>query len=122
MRFAYVLLVAAATLVASGNALTTDADTGKRLLRSHKTVDTTNDAEEEERALDKSTVKKLPQLFQDMYKQPSRLDYIFSSWHSGLQSVDNVVEFMKKEGLEFDAIMHFVEAYRKYIAAHKSPF
>ncbi|KAL3669131.1 hypothetical protein V7S43_005515 [Phytophthora oleae] len=116
MRFAYILLVAAVTLLSSGNAQATAGAEGEsRLLRSHKT---TADDVEEERRLEKAVVKNLPEQFSNMYHSSTKMDNAFSSWYQGWRSVDDAVQYMKREGVEFDAIAYFVKKYRKYIKAN----
>eukprot|EP00644_Phytophthora_capsici_P016486 jgi/Phyca11/536383/estExt2_fgenesh1_pg.C_PHYCAscaffold_520031 len=121
MRFAFLLFVAAVSLIASGDALSTQADATSRHLRSHHQTNT-YDAEEEERGLDKSIVKSLPEQFKNMYKYPSNMENVLESWRTGLQSVDDAVMYMKSLGMDFDAISHFVDAYRKHINKKGLPY
>ncbi|KAL3669133.1 hypothetical protein V7S43_005517 [Phytophthora oleae] len=121
MRFAFLLLVAAVSLISSGDAVSTQADVKSRLLRTHKKTDAYS-TEEEERGLDKSVIKKLPEQFKNMYKYPENLKNTLASWHSGLQSVDDAVMYMKSLNMDFDAIDHFVTEYRKYITIHGLPY
>ncbi|KAK1937882.1 hypothetical protein P3T76_009619 [Phytophthora citrophthora] len=121
MRFAFLLLVAAASLIASSDALSTQADATSRHLRSHHKKNAYN-AEEEERTLDKSIVKALPDQFKKMYKYPSNMENVLESWRTGFQSVDDAVMHMKSLNMDFDAISHFVAAYRAHIQKYGRPY
>ncbi|KAK1942661.1 hypothetical protein P3T76_006160 [Phytophthora citrophthora] len=116
MLFAYILLVAAAALLSSGNAQATGES---RLLRSNKM--TTDYSIEEERTLEgleKAVIKNLPKQFTKMYHSSTKKNNTFASWYKGWKSVDEVTSYMKNQGLEFDTIAYFVQEYRKYITAN----
>ncbi|KAG7375521.1 hypothetical protein PHYPSEUDO_000884 [Phytophthora pseudosyringae] len=109
MRISYVLLVAAATLLASGNALSTETE--KRSLRSYKAA---ADQEEEERGISWIENMGLPEMFKKMHKLPNHQRAIFASWMNGMQSVDDAVVFMKGQGLSGNTLEHFKDAYAAY--------
>lgn len=132
MRLPYILLVA---LVTSLPSLSVEANAGTRTLRSLKTSNS-EDAAEEERvlpvvpfqhtfnfnAMDEVLFKfiKLPEQFERMRTQPERLRTILKDWYDTLQSVDDIVAFMKKQNLSPKAIEEFKGAYEAYIKYAKS--
>ncbi|OWY99297.1 Avirulence (Avh) protein [Phytophthora megakarya] len=109
MRLSYIVLVAAATLVATGNALSIEADVENRHLRSHK-VDSYNFEDAEERGGNdwKAVFKRL--LGNDAEYRKT----IFASWKGGMQTVDDAATFMRGQGLKEAHVQQLKDAYAAY--------
>ncbi|KAG6611530.1 putative secreted RxLR effector protein [Phytophthora cinnamomi] len=126
MRLSYVLLLAAATLLARADALSTEGGAEKRLLRAHKTHKkaASATAAEEERGdgflgLFGKLPEELPQ-FQRMMIQPEYKNNIFESWRKGMVSIEGATAFMMSEKLTADEIKLWTERFLKYLHDHKA--
>ncbi|KAE8968166.1 hypothetical protein PR003_g28924 [Phytophthora rubi] len=119
MRISYILLLAAATLLANANALVPGGDAEKRFLRSHKSHQkavSATAAEEERGILDglfRAAPEELPQ-FERMAL------HIFESWRTGMYTVEGAVSFMKTQNLTPAEIKHWTGLFVKYLQAHRS--
>ncbi|KAL3656750.1 hypothetical protein V7S43_018309 [Phytophthora oleae] len=124
MRLSYLLLVAAAALLATGNAASIEADAGTRSLRSHTTRH--NKAQDEERAFRYTFsfrkwddfFSSLPNQFERMRKEPSYLRQTFKNWRSGMGTSKEAVAYMRSQGLSEKAIDQFEDAFKSYLT-HK---
>ncbi|KAE9180129.1 hypothetical protein PF004_g24928 [Phytophthora fragariae] len=125
MRISYILLLAAATLLANANALVPGGDAEKRFLRSHKSHQkavSATAAEEERGILDglfRAAPEDLPQ-FERMALQSSFRNHIFDSWRTGMGTVEGAVSFMKTQNLTPAEIKHWTGLFVKYLQAHRS--
>ncbi|OWY99594.1 Avirulence (Avh) protein [Phytophthora megakarya] len=109
MRLSYIVLVAAATLVATGNALSAEVNAEKRHLRSHK-VDSYNFEDAEERG-----GNDLKAMFKRMMSNDIEFrKMIFGSWKDGMKSVDDAVVFMRDAGLKENHVKQLKAAYEAY--------
>ncbi|KAK1930250.1 hypothetical protein P3T76_014210 [Phytophthora citrophthora] len=116
MRFSYLLLVAAAALLATANAI--EADAGTRSLR---TYNTHHDSEErgfsykfDVNKLD-DVFNSLPKQFQNMYEKPSYLRQRLKNWKTVYGTPKKAAEYMRNQGLNDQAIEQFNSAFRKYL-------
>nr|AEK80572.1 Avh51 [Phytophthora sojae] len=122
MRLTYVLLLAAATLLANTNALATEGDAEKRLLRSHKNHKKAASAAvaEEERGMFDflKNADDLP-MFERMKLQPSYKNHIFESWRTGGGTKEGARTFMASQGLSPNQIDEWLELWLQHFAAHR---
>nr|QMU24875.1 PaRXLR51 [Phytophthora agathidicida] len=113
MRLSCVLLVVAAALFASGNALSAEVDAEKRSLRSHQAAGV--GGQDEERGLNFSFLDQLPEQFKRMKTEPSFMKQTFVNWSSDYHTVDDAVQYMKDQGLKESTIKYFKEAYIAFL-------
>eukprot|EP00644_Phytophthora_capsici_P014905 jgi/Phyca11/126960/e_gw1.65.188.1 len=123
------LVVIIALLSTTTNAISTEADAGRRSLRSMKAKVQDNQVEEERGGTGTSSLKAfvhdfdfnlldnifLPADFKRMTKEPEFLRHMMASWQMGFMSVDDIVLYMTRLNMSEKAINQFKLAYTAYL-------